>query len=266
MPDAAVPSAGRKKTWRGVLTRRFVYCMLASVPTAERTVDVVRGARRAATLLQHPMRLRLLRALHEPDSATGLSRRLGTPRQLVNYHLRELERAGFVELEEERPRRGMTERVMRATATSLVISPEALEELGADPAQMKDRFSWAYLVAAAAKVIRELGILRERADAVKKQLPTMTIESEICFASATQRDAFAEDLQQTLLRLATKYHNEHASGARRFRVVVGAYPAITKSDEEAQAEADAARRAELAVPTDTETTGRRPTPGRSTHD
>lgn len=199
-------------------------------------VDVVRGAKRAATLLQHPMRLLLLRALQDPDSATGLARRLGSPRQLVNYHLRELERAGFVELAESRQRRGMTERVMRATATSLVISSEALEELGADPRLVKDRFSWSYLVATASKIIRDLGILRERADAVQKTLPTMTIESEICFASAAQRDAFAIELQQTMLRLSAKYHDEHAPGARRFQVIVGAYPAITKLEDEVEAE------------------------------
>ncbi|NIP81922.1 MAG: helix-turn-helix domain-containing protein, partial [Gemmatimonadetes bacterium] len=57
---------------------------------------------------------RLLDALLErPDSAVGLARRLGDTRQRLNYHLRVLEGAGLVELEEERPRRGVRERVMR---------------------------------------------------------------------------------------------------------------------------------------------------------
>ena len=47
-----------------------------------------------------PMRSRLLAALAEPGSATTLAARVGLPRQKVNYHLRELERHGLVELVE----------------------------------------------------------------------------------------------------------------------------------------------------------------------
>ena len=39
-----------------------------------------------------PLRRRILDRLHQgPDSATGLSRKLALPRQMLNYHLRELE-------------------------------------------------------------------------------------------------------------------------------------------------------------------------------
>ena len=49
---------------------------------------------RARTLLD-PERRRLVEALaREPDSASGLARRLGEKRQRLNYHLRLLERAG----------------------------------------------------------------------------------------------------------------------------------------------------------------------------
>ena len=55
-----------------------------------------------------------------------LAGKLGLPRQNVNYHLRALERHGLVELVEERRRGNMTERLLRATALSYVISPAAL--------------------------------------------------------------------------------------------------------------------------------------------
>src|SRR4051794_12522803 len=128
------------------------------------SVQVVRGAEQAATMLSHPMRLELLEHLSEPDSASGLARRMGVPRQVVNYHLRALEEAGVVEFVEERPRGGMKERVMRSTARSYLISPEAMGAVEPDPRRMRDRLSWAYLVAAVSKVMRDLGILRERAD------------------------------------------------------------------------------------------------------
>ena len=58
-------------------------------------VESVDSARRASALL-NPMRLRLLRLAQEPASATELARRLDLPRQRVNYHVRELARAGFL--------------------------------------------------------------------------------------------------------------------------------------------------------------------------
>src|SRR4051794_21284460 len=110
------------------------------------SVGVVRGTNEAATLLGHPLRLQMLERLGEPDSASGLARRLGVPRQVVNYHLKALEKAGVVEFVEERPRGGLKERVMRATARSYLISPEAMGAVEPDPRRLRDQFSWAYLV------------------------------------------------------------------------------------------------------------------------
>ncbi|HVV18658.1 MAG TPA: helix-turn-helix domain-containing protein, partial [Pseudonocardiaceae bacterium] len=72
----------------------------------------------AAEVTLDPMRARLLAELAEPGSATMLAARVGLPRQKVNYHLRELERHGLIELVEERRKGNVTERVMRATAAS----------------------------------------------------------------------------------------------------------------------------------------------------
>src|ERR687896_627135 len=80
----------------------------------------------AAEVSLDPVRARLLAALAEPASATSLAARAGLTRQRANYHLRALERHGLVELVEERRKGNMTERVLRATAASYVISPTAL--------------------------------------------------------------------------------------------------------------------------------------------
>ena len=97
--------------------------MEASTPRG-RPADLltVRDAAQAAALLQ-PQRLRLLEGLSEPDSAAGLARRFGLPRQQVNYHLRELERVGLVELVEERRRGNCVERVVVATGEALRDQP-----------------------------------------------------------------------------------------------------------------------------------------------
>jgi hypothetical protein len=115
--------------------------------------------------------------------------------------------------------------VVRATARAYVVSPEALGGLGADPGQIADRHSAAYLVALAAQTIRELGALSERARRDRKRVSTFSLDTEITFATADDRAAFAEELTRTVAALVARYHNTTEAAGRTFRLVVGAYPA-----------------------------------------
>jgi DNA-binding transcriptional ArsR family regulator len=186
-------------------------------------LEVVRTPASAAALLD-PARQKLLAHLKEPDSASGLARRLQLPRQRVNYHLRELERAGLVELVEERRKGNCVERVVRATARAFIISPEALGPLGPTSEMAADRLSSAYLIAAAGRTIRDLASLEARARKAGKRIATLTLETDIRFASADSRAAFAEELTGVIARLTAKYHNDRAPGGRRFRLLAAIHP------------------------------------------
>jgi DNA-binding transcriptional ArsR family regulator len=191
------------------------------------TVDMVAGASRAAALLK-PMRMEILDALREPGSASTVARQLGIARQKVNYHLRELEKAGFIEEVEERRAGNCIERIVRARATHYLIDPEVLGSLAADPDAIQDHFSSTYLVALAAQAIRDLGALREKAAAAKKGLATFSLQTDVRFATAADRQAFAEELANAVARLVAKYHDDEAEGGRNFRLFLGAYPARRK--------------------------------------
>jgi len=189
-----------------------------------------------ATLLS-PLRLRVLEEMHEPQSATSLPPRLGLSRQKLNYHLRELEREGFLDVVEERQRRGCVERMLKVTSRAFVVNPAMLGALADDPAQTRDRFSSAYLIAAATSLMRDVALLRERAQAVDQKLATFTLESDIRFASPAAFRSFAEDLASAVAALTVKYDQASSPGTRKFRVAIGAYPAVTKSARQAAAEA-----------------------------
>jgi DNA-binding transcriptional ArsR family regulator len=191
---------------------------------AAEAITIVRGTEQAATLLQ-PLRLRLVELLEEPDTAAGLARRIGLPRQVVNYHVRQLEQQGLLELVEERRQGTRTERVLRARARSYVIGPEALGEIAADPARIADRFSASFLLAVAARVIRQLGEVLRGAERAKRRVATLTLTSTVRFRSAADRNAFAEALTAAVGELVAKYHDAKAPGGRRFELVVGVYPA-----------------------------------------
>lgn len=193
-------------------------------------VQIIQSAAAAEKLLK-PERLKMLQHLaDEPGSATTLAKVLQMPRQTVNYHLRELEKEGFVELFEERVNRNCVERRMRATARSYVISPIALGALGIDAGSLRDRFSSSYLVSAAARAIRDVATLRHRADKAGKKIATLTLETEVRFASAQTRQQFAEELVNAVAKLAAKYHDEKAEGGRSFRFLMAGFPVLSKPD------------------------------------
>jgi DNA-binding transcriptional ArsR family regulator len=199
--------------------------------------QLVSDAEQLAALLK-PVRLTLISELLEPNSASGLARKLGLARQKVNYHLRELERHGLVKLVAERRRGNCMERVVRATARAYVVDPAVL---GSIDEEAVDRFSSAYLVAVAAQTIQEVSILREKAAEAGKKLPTLTLQTNVRFASAEQQNAFAEELTASVAHLTAKYHDDSAPEGRVFRFVTGAYPAITKPEnglEHSKGEAD----------------------------
>ena len=182
----------------------------------------------AAEVSLDPTRTRLLAALAEPASAATLAARVGLPRQKVNYHLRALERHGLIELVEERRKGNMTERVMRATAGAYVISPAALADVAPDPARAPDQLSARWLLALAARLVRDVGTLITGAERARKRLATFAVDGEIRFASATDRAAYADELAGAVTGLVRKYHDESATGGRRYRVLVAVHPSVTK--------------------------------------
>src|SRR5215213_3432352 len=185
----------------------------------------------AAEVALDPARARLLAALAEPGSAASLATAAGMSRQQANYHLRALERHGLVELVEERRKGNCTERVLQATAASYVISPTALSEVAPDPSREPDQRSARWLLAVAGRMVREVGDLITAAGEARQPLATLGIDSEVRFASARDRAAFAAELADAVNGLVAKYHDEAAPGGRPHRFVVALHPTITKTKE-----------------------------------
>ena len=182
----------------------------------------------AAEVSLDPIRSRLLAELVVPGSATMLAGKVGLPRQKVNYHLRTLEQHGLVELVEERRKGNVTERVLQATAASYVISPTAMAAVAPDPGRAPDRLSARWLLAVAARLVRDVGELITGASKTRQRVATFAIDGEVRFATATDRAAFAEDLTAAVTHLISRYHDDSASGGRSHRIVVAVHPTVTR--------------------------------------
>jgi len=179
-----------------------------------------------------PVRARLLAELVEPGSAASLAPRMGIARQKVNYHLRALEAHGLIRPVEERRWGGLVERRMVATAASFVVSPAALGRSANDPDRASDRLSARYLIALAARVVREVAELVRHAKEQARQLATLSIDTEVRFRSPTERAAFSTELTHAITELVARYHDASAPGGRAHRLVVVAHPLPARSPEE----------------------------------
>jgi DNA-binding transcriptional ArsR family regulator len=191
---------------------------------ATAALQIIRDPAGVLALLD-PDRRRLAEALADgPDSASGLARRLGEKRQRLNYHLRVLEDAGVVELEEEHRRGNRTERVLRLAAQRFVVDPAAIGAVAAgDPGEVGDRFSAGYLVALAARAIREMAELMERAKKGRRRLASASVNVSVRIASPERFNAFTNDLTRAIAEVVAQYHEEDGDG-RWFRVVAASYP------------------------------------------
>jgi predicted ArsR family transcriptional regulator len=178
----------------------------------------------AAMVALDPVRSRILSELARPASAATVAARLGIARQKVNYHLRTLEAHQLIRIAEKRQWGGLTERLLVATAASYVVAPGALGPIAADADRDTDRLSASYLIALAARIIREVSALLRRSKEINKRLPTLSLDTEIRFRSAAERAAFSNDLAEAVTKLVSRYHDASAPGGRAHRLVVVAHP------------------------------------------
>ena len=192
---------------------------------SQAAVEVLDAAETAAAVLD-PARLKILTALRDPDSSAGVARSLGLPRQRVGHHVRALEAAGLLTCVGERKKRNCVERLLRATARAYVLAPRLLGELGLSPDEPRDRFSSTYLLAAASGVIEEVSALRPGAEAAGKKLPTLTLQTEVRFASARSQNEFLEELVASFSDLVARHHRPDAAGGRTFRLSLLGHPAL----------------------------------------
>ena len=193
---------------------------------------------RNAGLLLHPLRSRLLALARDPMSSSELARRVGLPRQRVNYHVRALEAAGFLKPAGRLRKRNMIEQRYVATARAFVLSPTVLGAVGADWRDISDPASADYLLALTEQVRGDLVHLREDGEA-GGGASTLSLKAQFRFESPGQRAEFARAVREAIVAVIARHSNPNrlengrAGRGQTFRLVLACYPAPaeTGSDE-----------------------------------
>lgn len=193
-------------------------------------IEPVAEGRRAAMLVQHPLRPRILSLAREPMSATALAGLLGETRQKVNYHVRQLRRAGFLRPAGRRRRRGLVEQNYVASARAYVIVPEASGAAAPNIAELADATSAARLVALATRMQGELATVVHHAAVQQKRVATLSINADVRFSSTEQRTTFALALQHAIETVVAEHTmpmrgtTGQAGEGRAFRLIVACHP------------------------------------------
>jgi DNA-binding Lrp family transcriptional regulator len=201
-------------------------------------VEAVADCRRAAVLLAHPLRRAILAAFDAPQGIGAVADRLGHSRQKVHYHVKQLADADFLRRAGTVKKRALTEQWWVATARSYVLAPEVLGPLALDMGLApRDGLSAAHLLALAARTQVDVARAADQAEERGIRLRTLAMQSELRFAGAEQRAAFAAALAEAVADVVAR-HTEPArtlDGAPAagwpYRIVLGVYPLPSEPEE-----------------------------------
>jgi len=192
--------------------------------------EMLEDGSRAAALLRHPMRVRLMELARTPRSAADMAAVLGLPRQRVNHHVRALAQARLLRRAGRARKGNLLEQRYVASGSSYQLAPELVGDLAPDRRPAGDRFGIEFLFALANRLTRELGRAVREATSQRRRVPTFGIEGTLRFRSARERAAFADALDRAVAQVIA----DHASPARRpdgspapgrpYRLALGVYP------------------------------------------
>lgn len=187
------------------------------MPEAVRILDDPRQVQ----ALAQPVRVQVLEALREPDSAAGVARAIGGTRQNVNYHLKELERAGLVRHAGERRKGNFVEQLYESAAKRFVVSPRFACDPDRLAETLRDQVSLSHLANLGERVQRHAMALIDRAAFEGEEIPSVSLEAEISFQDEASRSAFMTEYAAALKPLLKKYG---VRKGERYRVATAVYP------------------------------------------
>ncbi len=171
--------------------------------------------------LAHPLRVGILDALREPDSAAGAARTIGESRQKVNHHVKALLDAGLLRLVGERRKGGFVEQLYQSVASTFMVSPRLACGDDRRVEALASQLPLEHLVALGERVQRDAIALLDRAAFDGEQIPSLAVDAEVRFPDAAARSAFMEEYLAMLKPLLKKH------GGRRgdaFHVALAVYP------------------------------------------
>lgn len=187
-------------------------------------IESIDSLERASALL-HPLRVRLIALAAEPVSAVELARELGETPQKINYHLKELEKAGLLTKVREEKVRNLTKAYYQAHARSLWFSPKLVAEEGAGARAARDQVSLHHLLGLSRELERDVIGLLNLSQTEGAAAASLGAKAELAFPSGEARRGFLEAYVSMLDELVRRFGATEASPVHeRYTVMLAVYP------------------------------------------
>lgn len=157
--------------------------------------------------LSDPLRLRILEQLvRRPMTMSQLGEVFGETTAKMHYHVRELEKFGFIALVEKRERGGFIEKYYRAVARDVQIAPDLLRT---SPASEIARTTRDYFETLSREVLQAMTDAAEQADTSA----CLSITDETLWLTAQE----FEEVQRQIRTILEPYQEQrHLSGEQRW--------------------------------------------------
>lgn len=173
--------------------------------------------------LAHPLRVAILDALREPDSAAGAARAIGEGRQKVNHHVKALLDVGLLTAAGERRKGGFVEQLYQSAATAFMVSTRVANRGDRRIEALQAQLPLEHLVALGERVQRDAVELLDRAAFDGEEIPSVALAADVRFPDDQSRAAFLSEYLDVLEPLLKKHGGRKGE---RFRVVLGVYPEV----------------------------------------
>ena len=183
-------------------------------------VHVVDGPE-GLSALSHPLRLRILDELRAPASSATVARALSQSRQNVNYHLKELERAGLVRRIAERRHGNFVETLYQSVAPTIVVSPRAAWGDERRVETLRHQLALEHLVGLGERLGRDAAVLLDRAAFDGDEIASASVEVEVRLADEDARAAFMRDYLAAVRPVLDAHGTADGTA---YRVAIAVYP------------------------------------------
>ena len=173
--------------------------------------------------LAHPLRVQILDALREPDSAAGAARKIGEGRQKVNYHVQALVDAGLLRSAGERRNGNFVEQLYESVAGSFMVSPRLACGDDRRVQALRAQVPLEHLVHLGERVQHDAIELLDRAAFDGEEIASATVEATVRFANEDARASFAKEYLDAMKPLLKKYGSRNGEA---YNVALAVYPKV----------------------------------------
>jgi DNA-binding transcriptional ArsR family regulator len=177
-------------------------------------------------MIRNPFKLKILKHLTTPHSASEVAKLMGESPQKTNYHFKKLKSAGLIRIVGSRAVRNLVEVLYESVAEQYIVTEETdvQNEL---IQQLKDQGPLLHLYELSEQIKTDtVALLNFVEDAV--HVPSAALDFQVQFVNEDSRKKFLEEYIAMMHKLVSKYQAEESAENTSFKALIAVYPVVNE--------------------------------------